>query len=71
MTKMSKKFAFNLVLKTDYIEAENIEEAEKLLNKYIDGLARVGDPEITWDEVDSQTIPASGLLIHNFSSPLH
>jgi hypothetical protein len=64
------KFAFNLVLKTDYIEAENIEEAEKLLNKYIDGLAMVGEPEITWDEVDWQTFEGD-LVIKDFSSPLN
>jgi hypothetical protein len=63
------KFAFNLVLKTENIEAENIEEAEKLLNNYIDGLAMVGEPEIVWDEVDWQTFEGD-LMVKDFSSPL-
>lgn len=47
-----KKFAFDLVLHINEFEAASIEEAEKILNGYIDRLAQVEDAVIQWDSLD-------------------
>lgn len=49
---MSKKFAFDITLHVNEFEAASIEEAEEMLNGYIDRLAQVEDALIQWDSLD-------------------
>jgi hypothetical protein len=47
-----KLFAFDLVLHINEFEAVSQEEAEKMLDRYIDRLAKVEDNVIQWDSLD-------------------
>lgn len=46
------KFAFDITLHVNEFEAASIEEAEEMLNGYIDRLAQVEDDKIQWDSLD-------------------
>lgn len=46
------KFAFDITLHVNEFEAASIEEAEEMLNGYIDRLAQVEDAAIQWDSLD-------------------
>lgn len=49
---MTKKYAVDLVLKLDLIEAGNKDELDEKVNRYIDKLAKQEDDSLTWSEVD-------------------
>lgn len=51
-TASPKKFAFDITLHVNEFEAASLEEAEKMLDRYIDRLAKVEDAVIQWDSVD-------------------
>jgi hypothetical protein len=48
-----KKFAFDVILHVNEFEAASLEEAEEMLDKYIDRLAKVEDKIIRWESLDT------------------
>lgn len=57
---MSKtKYAVNITLECDLIEADSREHLEEIINKYIDNLAKQDDESITWSSVDWNVVYAS------------
>jgi formyltetrahydrofolate synthetase len=48
-----KKFAFDVILHVNEFEADSPEEAEEMLDKYIDRLAKVEDKIIRWESLDT------------------
>lgn len=51
-TASKQKFAFDLILHVNEFEAGSLEEAEKMLDGYIDRLAKVEDKVIRWESLD-------------------
>jgi hypothetical protein len=51
MTRM-RKFAFDITLHVEEFEAASIEEAEEILNGYIDRLAETEDDKIRWGSLN-------------------
>lgn len=45
-------YAVDITLKCDLIRANNLEELDQIINRYIDQLAKQADDSITWSEVD-------------------
>lgn len=50
------KFAFNVILEVNEFEADTPDEAQQLIDNYIDRLAEVVDNKIQWESCDSQLI---------------
>lgn len=48
----SNLYTVDITLKCDLIRASNREELERIINGYLDNLAKQEDESITWSEVD-------------------
>jgi uncharacterized protein (UPF0212 family) len=46
------KFSANIILEVNEFEADSEEHAERIVNAYIDSLAKTANLSLTWDECD-------------------